>query len=134
MLLFLMELMGIFNTTWATIGVDISITYKHRVDQEFILVNELHSKEAIKGNKQVFLEMRNGWGVSLEGSFLKAKDDTQYGPSSKITLPGILFNQEGDTVMKFEGPKTITELYSPLTYNYESKNQLIEIKILPEVF
>ena len=127
----LLILTGILGTVYGTIGIDVSIIYKHRVDRDFILVNELHSKETIEGNKKVFIRMRNGWGISLRAAFLTK--DRQYGPSSKITLPGLIFDQEGDTVMEFKGARTITELYHPLIYNYEDKKQLIEIKILPEV-
>ena len=130
--MFFLFLTGILSTTWGTIGIDVSIIYKHRVDRDFILVNELHSKETIKGDEEITLHMRNGWGVALQAAFLKK--DRQYGPSSKITMPGVLFDQEGNVVMEFKGLKTITELYHPLKYNYESKNQLVEIKILPEVF
>ena len=120
-----------FTTTFPSIVLDVSMIYKHRVDQDFILVNELHAKEIVDARKKVDLRMRNGWKISLEAFFID--DPSQYGPSSKVNLPGILYDIKGEIVKKFKGSQTRTELFRPLSYHYESKEQLIEIIILPKL-
>lgn len=115
----------------ATIGMDISIVYKRHIDRDLVLVNELHSKETIDGEQKVFLKMRNGWSFLFSASF--TEDGRRYGPSSKVALQGSIFNFKGELVKEFKSDQRGKELYSPVLYHYESKDQLIEIKVIPEV-
>jgi len=63
----------------AQIKLNIDLILKRGVDKGLVLINELHSVESIRENKEIQLKMKNGLTVYLRATFYNSKED--YGPS-----------------------------------------------------
>ena len=120
-------------SVYGQIKMDVSLIQEIGTDQNMVLRSELHSVEHISGAKKNYLKMQEGISFSFSASFSKDLDD--YGPSSRISLTGSLFDHNEKLLKKIEITQGELELGQEKTISYGPKGgRRVEIILRPEVY
>lgn len=125
-------LLLVMNSTYARIGLDISIIYKKGIDNKLLLSSELHAHEDVENEEAVSVSMTNGVTANITAKFIS--DIDVYGPTPLIELEITLFDKKvsGASVLKSVKVEVLAGDYR--TFEHQDKNgRLIVFKVKPEI-
>lgn len=114
----------------ARIYVDVSIIFKKGIDKDLVLVNEFHSQEKFLSNETLTLKMKNGLIFDFNLKFVQKDED--YGPSATVELNGLLRDEYGKELGKFEKEILVIDETKVLQTDSED-GQLIEVTLRPKL-
>ncbi len=115
----------------ASIRLNVFIVHKKGIDKGLVLVSEMHQVEEIGGEESVNLVMKNGLRLELSAHFLD--DYSMYGPSEALEVEGEVFLPNGDAIGEFSSDDSKMFLGKEKLLVFSAKDQLVEIKIVPEI-
>jgi plasmid maintenance system killer protein len=121
---------------WAEmrINLDISIIHRKGMEQDLTLQNEIHTKKVFLNNDEaVKIDINNGYRVYFRID--KKMEPNIIGPSDLYEVGIQVVNRMGDVLKTFSKDPLELRLNTQGQYIFEiSKNQIIEISVLPSIF
>ncbi len=116
------------------INLDISIIHRKGMEQDLTLQNEIHTKKVFLNNDEaVKIDINNGYRVYFRID--KKMEANIIGPSDLYEVGIQVVNRSGDVLKTFSKDPLELRLNTQGQYIFEmSKNQIIEISVLPSIF
>lgn len=128
MILFLM----VFSlTTQAKLYLNVSVLVKKGINIGITLASEVHSVEEVRPNVPINIQLKNGVSIDLEANFEGI--NTEIGPSENIIITGVIKNERNEVIKDFREEKVLIPLMQQRMITQEKDNQLVELRILPEI-
>jgi hypothetical protein len=129
---FLPLLLLLFTTpslVFGAIELEVVLINKKGIDEELVLVSELHSIEVIYPNMNVKFAIKNGVSLFLKLNF--APSDDTYGPSSKLSVEGQVQGPKGEKIGNITDQLVSLEIGELKKLNIKRQNvdQSIELSI-----
>ena len=129
---FLPLLLLLFTTpslVFGAIELEVVLINKKGIDEELVLVSELHSIEVIYPNMNVKFAIKNGVSLFLKLNF--APSDDPYGPSSKLSVEGQVQGPKGEKIGNITDQLVSLEIGELKKLNIKRQNvdQSIELSI-----
>lgn len=119
------------SQAFAILSLDIQMVHKKGIDKELTLTSEIQSRERVFDKEVAELKMKNNVTLRLKAYF--TKDDSIYGPSSKIFLEGQIVNLANQSKFFISDKDSIVDLNETKEFLYKSEeeDQIVEVTVRP---
>ncbi len=122
----------IFNLSiQAKLYLNVSVLVKKGINIGITLASEVHSVEEVRPNVPINIKLKNGVSIDLEANFEGI--NTDIGPSENIIITGVIKNERAEVIKDFRNEKVLIPLMQQRLITQEKDNQLVELRILPEI-
>ena len=118
-------------TTQAKLYLNVSVLVKKGINIGITLASEVHSVEEVRPNVPINIQLKNGVSIDLEANFEGI--NTEIGPSENIIITGVIKNERNEVIKDFREEKVLIPLMQQRMITQEKDNQLVELRILPEI-
>lgn len=115
----------------AKLYLSVHIYNKKGIDLGVTLTSEFHSQEEVFEGQSILLKMKNGIKVLLQPEFEGVSEGI--GPSENILIAGTITDPKGEIIKKWNKEELKIPLGERRELSQEKDNQLVEIKIQPEI-